>query len=208
MCFVRGRARDVHRHGFYFVALDQRPGEELDDVRAAGEFFAHDFHRLLGSCRLRKYPLNLQRQRFAHVKRQPIRRVQPDTRRENPRARNFSRIHARADGHRVGEIRRQVDRGGDAVARKHVAHLLGKFRGGLVLGVVPLGFGEMNVTILEAGGNHLSRAIDNDEPGNAGVGGRSVGLDRDDLSRADGYRTVFDRRSGGRGINFGVLQNQ
>ena len=207
MRFVHGGARDVHRHRLHFIPLDQRAGEKFHQIRTAGEFFAHDFHRLLGSGGLRKYSLNLQRQRFAHIKRQSIGRVQAGARREYPRTRNLSRVHAGANGHGVGEIRRQIDGGGDAVARKHVAHLLGEFRGRLVLGVVPFRFGEMNVTVLEAGGDHLSRAIDNDEPGNARVGGRSVGLNRDDLSAADRYRTVFDRRSRGRGINFGVLQN-
>ena len=100
----------------------------------------------------------------------------------------FAFFDAAADGESVGGIGAEIDDGGESAAEEHVGKLRVKRGGGFPVGHRPLGLGEMDVGIPEAGG-YDAMIAGND----GGVGGNDDLVPyRRDEAVADKNGAVFD----------------
>jgi hypothetical protein len=86
-------------------------------------------------------------------------RKQPETDGENAGTFYLAVLHARAQRDGVGLIRGGVEHRGVAVAREHVLKGLFELGSGLVGRLFPTRLYEMNVAVLETGGEHASFAL-------------------------------------------------
>ena len=98
----------------------------------------------------------------------------------------------------------EIDDGGESAAQEHVGKLRVERGSGFPIGHRPLGLGEVDVGVPEAGGDDAMVAGDD-----GGIGGNGdLSADRRDEAVADQNGAVFDGGIGGRDVDARVFDGQ